>query len=200
MSDHADDEIFKWLELVRAGGEAAAAAEEKLLIDANGHFRRLIKKRLDEKDERHLSDLVQEALMKLAKLMDQPAKVRAQSPGEFRSLLTRIGSNVIKDHFRRGIYAHDEPQLGSDYDSPAAGTTFRTKLARQEFHSERQRALEHLPTELREIVRRRFVEGQTYALIAAEMNLSVNKVVSDCRKALKVLRLDLAHFGSGETK
>jgi RNA polymerase sigma-70 factor (ECF subfamily) len=105
--------------------------------------------------------------------------------GSVKAWLYRIARNVLIDHWRKKkeLLVEDTDSLPAD-DQPTVGELLDKKLQIQVL----RKALNRLPDDMRLIVTKRFIEGQSGRQIAKSLNLSQSNVRVMQYRALKKLK------------
>lgn len=129
-----------------------------------------------------VEDVVQETLARLVR------KCRDQRPVSVYALGFRIAANLLVDHHRhdRRYVGEPEEQQPSDAPLPDRIVTGRQELAIL------SAALETMPPLRREVIVRRRLQGQSCAVIARDLDLSLKAVEKHITRGLADLHQALA--------
>ncbi len=125
-------------------------------------------------------DAVQDVFCKLLS-----AKKR---PQELRPWVYRVARNHCLNLRRSQARRRDQRRLPTAFEIPASWTGALTRLARSEDHRDVAARLAEVPTDRREPLLLRYVEGLSRAEIAAVLDLPVSVVKSRLYEALVLLR------------
>ena len=113
-----------------------------------------------------------------------------QPEAQFRTWLFRIASNTATDILRRRKVV-EFVALEEDYDAPSGGADPEAQLhVKQRLHA-LEAAIRRLPSDQREVVLLREIEGMSYSEISATLSVSEGTVKSRLARAREAL---IAHY------
>lgn len=114
-------------------------------------------------------------------------------PAAVRAWLTRVVHNeALLLKRKQGVHQRAVEWLGAIEPGVDSGTLPLDGLMRQELAERVRRAVDRLPLDQRFVVQRRIDGDQTFAEIAAELNVPLGTVLTRMRLALGKLKLALA--------
>jgi RNA polymerase sigma-70 factor (ECF subfamily) len=137
-------------------------------------------------------DAAQETMVRLM-------RYRAQPDEQLRSLMYRIGLNVLNDRGRRDAsrQAHAHVSLGEEFLSlPSLEPAQDERLGRLQAIQALRAAMLRLPPRCREVYLLNRVEEMSYSEIARHCGISVKAVEKNISRALGLLR---THLGADDT-
>lgn len=173
-------------ELVRACQADRLGAMDTLLKRHKSTLTAMVRRRFPEL--RDLSDVVQEAQIRMWRSIKQ-----LRSPGAFKGWLGQVVTNLCYDELRRKVRNQDIVSLDEQYESDDGSKLERlvadtssqpdTNMQRKELVSALEHALSRIPTEFRQSVLLREVDGLSYEEIAIITNTELGTVKSRISRA-----------------
>jgi RNA polymerase sigma-70 factor (ECF subfamily) len=191
-------------ELIRHAQTGNQAALGLLLKAYRKHLRQLAEHGLPDRLKTRVdaSDVVQQTCVSVFRLI---AGFRGSDPEQFAAWLQVIHErniqNAIRDQLRTrkrgdGLELH---LAGQDVIASEQATPSRHAM-RQEESAQLARALDRLPDDEREVLRLRYLEGQTLVQVGDELGLTKDAVVWLMQKGMKRLRQWLPRSGDPQIK
>ena len=182
----SDAVLSELLRRARAGDRAALG---ELLENFRGHLRFLAQDLLDDRAAGRLdaSDLVQQTCLSVHK---QIGEFQGQDPAQFAAWLQQIHErnirNAVRDQLHTRKRAIDREERLADRDVHAVGQSSPSqRVVRNEESVRLAKAIAQLSPDEQEALRRRFLEGQSLAEVAREMNLTKDALVWLMKRAMK---------------
>jgi len=180
------------IEQARVGDQAALG---ELLENYRDYLRGLAEKLLDDRAAARIdaSDVVQQTCLSVHK---QIAAFEGKDAAQFAAWLRQIHErnirNAVRDQLHAGKRAIEREKRLPDADIHAARqTTASQYVARKEESAQLARAIEQLPDDEREVLRRRYLEGESMVDIAAGMGLTKDALVWLLKRAMTNVRRHL---------
>jgi RNA polymerase sigma-70 factor, ECF subfamily len=140
------------------------------------------------KHEERIEDIVQEVFVLLwekRKRWEPKVAVRAYL---YRSVYHQVINDYRKKRFETTLHEDRMHQIADDRISPLESLHYK------EFEEVFQETIKLLPERRREILVLRLLHGLSYKEISLVLDISVNTVDTQIRRALKLLRGNLKHF------
>lgn len=188
----SDAVIRELLERAQAGDQAALG---ELLEKYRGHLRHLAENLLDDRAAGRLdaSDLVQQTCLSVHKqIAEFDGKDAAQFAAWLRQIHERNVLNAVRDQLHAGKRDIGREERLADRDVHAAGqATPSQQVVRNEESERLARAILQLPDDEQEALRRRYLEGQSLAEVAAAMGLTKDGLVWLMKRGMKNVKRSL---------
>jgi RNA polymerase sigma-70 factor (ECF subfamily) len=179
-------------ELIRQAQTGDEAASGELLQDHRAQLRQLadhalpvrLKARVDA------SDIVQQTCLSVFR---QIGEFQGQDAAQFAAWVRQIHErniqNAVRDQLRTQKRGDGLEERLAGQDIGAAGqATPSCHAMRQEDNLQLAKALERLPVDERDVLRLRYLEGQTLVQVGEELGLTKDAVVWLMQKGMKRLR------------
>jgi len=196
------------LQLIRRASSGDGAALQLLLLQYRGELLRYLTRKIPEELRRTLEpqDVLQDVYFEVFRSM---GSFSASEPGMALRWMLRIARNRVIDLVRlnnsakRGGGRADELAGASDeavekllQDLWVYERTPSRSAAAHELLNAVQQSMNRLPTDYREALRHRYLEGMALDDIASRMNRSSGSVLMLCNRGLKALRTELGSYSA----
>lgn len=188
----SEDQIRDLLKLAQSGDQAALG---ELLEKYRGHLRHLAENLLDDRAAGRLdaSDIVQQTCLSVHKqIAEFEGKDAAQFAAWIRQIHERNVRNAVRDQLHAGKRAINREVRLAERDVHAAGQSSPSQQVVRNEESERlARAIVQLPEDEQEVLRRRYLEGQSLVEVASAMGLTKDALVWLMKRAMKNVKQHL---------
>jgi RNA polymerase sigma-70 factor, ECF subfamily len=196
-STHDPDALIR--ELLQRACTGDREALGKLLENNRDYLRNIADRMLDDRVGRRIdaSDLVQQTCLSVHKQIGEfVGKDAAQFAAWLRQIHERNIRNAVRDQLHTEKRAINREERLPDGDAHAIRqTTPSQHVMRREESVELAQAISQLVDDEREALRRRYLEGQSVAEIAAAMGLSKDSLGRLFKRAMKNVKRHLSDDG-----
>ncbi len=188
-----EDANRELIDRARAGDPAALG---ELLQNYRGFLRGLADRMLDDRAAARLdaSDIVQQTCLSVHKQITEfEGHDAAQFAAWLRQIHERNIRNAARNQLHAGKRAIDREKRVSDGDVLAARqATASQQVVRSEESARLTRAIALLPPDEQEVLRRRYLDGESMVEIAAGMGLTKDALIWLMKRAMTSLRQHMA--------